>query len=127
MAMLREDHLFDADRAIAELRRESAGTDSAGVALVEMYRDVKTGHPAEAVAVFEDKLPAMRDQLGHRVADAYALAARAYHQLGRDAEAQSAFANATLLAPRVELYRRYPEVEPLEAKYQASPAPPQIG
>ena len=78
MAMLREDHLFDADRALADLRRTvaAAGVESAGLALVEIYRDVKTGHPGEAVAIFEQRLPALRDQLGHRVADAYALAAR---------------------------------------------------
>ena len=129
MAMLREDHLFDADRAIAELRRlagggaSSAGMDSAGLALVEIYRDVKTGHPDEAVAIFEEKLPLLRDQLGHRVADAYALAARAYDLLGRTTEAQDAYTRATLLAPLIELHRRYPEVEKLAGKYQASAAP----
>ena len=125
MAMLREDHLFDADRAIAELRRMSsgAGVDSGGLALVEIYRDVKTGHPDEAVAIFEDKLPALRDQLGHRVADAYALAARAYDLLGRTAEAQDAYTRATLLAPLVELHRRYPDVEKLAGRYQPASAP----
>jgi len=127
MAMLREDHLFDADRAIAELRRmgNSAGVDSGGLALVEIYRDVRTGHPDEAVAIFEDKLPVLRDQLGHRVADAYALAARAYDLLDRTAEAQDAYSRATLLAPLIELHRRYPEVEKLAGKYQPSPAPPE--
>ena len=127
MAMLREDHLFDADRAIAELRRTAAGAgiESAGLALVEIYRDVKTGHPDEAVAIFEQRLPALRDQLGHRVADAYALAARAYDLLGRTAEAQAAYAKATLLSPLPELHRRYPEVEKLAGKYQPSPAPPE--
>lgn len=125
MAMLREDHLFDADRALAELRRlsASAGTESGGLALVEIYRDVKTGHPDEAVAIFEDKLPALRDQLGHRVSDAYALAARAYDLLGRTAEAQDAYTRATLLAPLIELHRRYPEVEKLAGRYQPAPAP----
>ena len=127
MAMLREDHLFDADRAIAELRRlgGSAGVDSGGLALVEIFRDVKTGHPDEAVKIFEEKLPVLRDQLGHRVADAYALAARAYDLLGRTAEAQDAYTRATLLAPLIELHRRYPDVEKLAGKYQPSPAPPE--
>ena len=125
MAMVREDHLFDADRAIAELRRMSgaAGVDSGGLALVEIYRDVKTGHPDEAVKIFEEKLPVLRDQLGHRVADAYALAARAYDLLGRATEAQDAYARATLLAPLIELHRRYPDVEKLAGKYQPVPAP----
>jgi tetratricopeptide (TPR) repeat protein len=128
MAMLREDHLFDADRAIAECRRIAAGAsatgmDSAGLALVEIYRDVKTGHPGEAAATFEEKLPALRDQLGHRVADAYALAARAYDLLGRPAEAQDAYTRATLLAPLIELHRRYPEVEKLAGRYEPAAAP----
>jgi tetratricopeptide (TPR) repeat protein len=127
MAMLREDHLFDADRALSEVRRTvvSAGAESAGLALVEIYRDVKTGHPEEAAAIFEQRLPVMRDQLGHRVADAYALAARAYDLMGRTAEAQDAYAKATLLAPLIELHRRYPEVEKLAGRYEPAPAPPE--
>jgi len=123
MAMLHEDHLFDADRAINDLRRESP--DSAGLALVELYRDVKTGHAAEAVEIFRDRLPALRDQLGTRVADAYALAARAHDLLGQDAEAAVAFERATLLAPADELARRYPEVAPLLEKYPAARVPPE--
>jgi tetratricopeptide (TPR) repeat protein len=123
MAMLREDHLFDADRAINELRRARGREDSAGLALVEIYRDVKTGHPAEAVEIFEAKLPALRDALGHRVADAWALAARAYDLLGRRTEAQDAFTKATLLAPPAELFRRYPEVAKLAATYTPAAAP----
>lgn len=124
MTMLHEDHLFDADRAISELRRSPAA-GSAALALLEIYRDVKTGHPAEAVELFEQKLPVLRDQLGHRAADAYALVARAYDLLGREAEARTAFHNATLLAPVVELFRRYPEVRKLADSYQPAPAPPE--
>lgn len=124
MAMVHEDHLFDADRAITELRRGPAA-GSGALALLEIYRDVKTGHPAEAAELFEQKLPVLRDQLGHRAADAYALAARAYDLLGRDAEARAAFNNATLLAPVVELFRRYPEVQKLADRYQPAPAPPE--
>ena len=105
--------------------RYVAGVESAGLALVEIYRDVKTGHPDEAVAIFEQRLPVMRDQLGHRVADAYALAARAYDLLGRTAEAQDAYMKATLLSPLIELHRRYPEVEKLAGRYAPSPAPPE--
>lgn len=126
MAMLREDHLFDADRAISELRRIGPkDMDLAGLALVEIYRDVKTGHPAEAIEMFERKFAALRDQLGHRVADAYGLVARAYDLLNRPADAQAAFEKATLLAPPGELYRRYPEVEKLKGRYQPAIAPPE--
>lgn len=144
MAMLREDHLVDADRAINELRRDvSRVTDalereaqedgappqpiepptSAGLALIEMYRDVKTGHPAEAIEMFEKTLPALRKQLGHRVSDAYALTARAYDFLGKADLAQAQWEKATLLAPAVELQRRYPELSVMSQKYQPAAAP----
>jgi tetratricopeptide (TPR) repeat protein len=124
MAMLHEDHLFDADRAISELRRGPAA-QTAALALVEIYRDVKTGHPTEAIELFEGKLPSLRDELGHRVSDAYVLAARAYDLLGRQEEAGRAFRNATLLAPVGELFRRYPEVQKLSERYQPASAPPE--
>ncbi len=122
MAMLREENLFDADRAINELRR-SGPPESAAYALVELYRDVKTGHPEDAIRMFEEKLPALRDQLGHRVGDAYALAARAYDLLDRTSEAADAFRRATLLAPLVELSRRYPEVAKLAGRCEPAAAP----
>ncbi len=126
LSLLREENLLDADRAIAELRRNSRGMESAGLALVEIYRDVKTGHPAEAVEIFEQRLPAMRRQLGHRLADAWALVARAYDMLSRPADAKAAFENATLLAPVAELIRRYPEVAPLSKSYLPAAAPAEV-
>jgi tetratricopeptide (TPR) repeat protein len=126
LALLREENLLDADRAIAELRRNSRGMESAGLALVEIYRDVKTGHPAEAIEIFDQRLPALRRQLGHRLADGWALAARAYDMLGRTDEAKAAFENATLLAPLPELIRRYPEVEPLGKIYSPAVAPAEV-
>ncbi|MBC8107324.1 MAG: hypothetical protein H7Z14_12095 [Anaerolineae bacterium] len=140
MAMLREDHLVDADRAISELRRDvSRATDpsqpeaeapvSAGLSLIEMYRDVKTGHAAEAIEMFNHTLPAMRKQLGHRVADAHALAAKAYDFLGDSLNAQANWERATVLSPEIELLRRYPELSSLSSKYRAivAPAPELLG
>ena len=128
MAMLREDHLFDADRAINELRRlaDRSGQNpdaTAGLTLVEMYRDVKTGHPAEAIDLFESKLATMRDRLGHRVADAYGLVSRAYDLLDRATDARLAWARATQLAPAMELVRRYPELNACATKYETAGAP----
>lgn len=137
MAMLRQDHLFDADRAISDLRRrigrqptaEAAGDvlpqapESAGLALIEIYRDVKTGHPTEALETFRARLPVLRRQLGHRVADGWALAAKAHDLLGQEVEAQAAFENATLLSPMAELIRRYPELASLVQKYRPATAP----
>jgi tetratricopeptide (TPR) repeat protein len=133
LAMLREDHLVDADRAINDLRRrfrprrsdedEAPVDPPAALALVEIYRDVKTGHPREAIELANRRLPAMRRQLGHRVADVYALLARAHDLVGETAEAAAAYATATLLAPAVELHRRYPEVAKLAGRYGVAAAP----
>jgi hypothetical protein len=123
MAILREDRLFDADRAISELRRSPVADDSPGLALVEMYRDVKTGHHVEAIAEFRKRFVVLRDQLGHRAADAWILAAKALHLSGQTAEASAAVTNATLLAPAGELCRRYPEVSDLFATYTAAATP----
>lgn len=124
MAMLHEDQLLDADRAISELKRQGpSGVESGGLALVEIYRDVKTGHSEDAVIRFKKSLPAMKQQLGHRIADAWALVARAYDLLNQPAEAAEAFRNATLLTPPIELFRRYPEVRKLEGRYEPGYAP----
>jgi tetratricopeptide (TPR) repeat protein len=123
MAMLHEERLVDADRAIAELRRVDGSEDSAGLALVEIYRDVKTGHPGEAIEIFQAKIDNLRTQLGHRVADAWALVARAYDMVGHTNLAAAAYTNATLLAPIAELSRKYNEVAALTGKYAPATAP----
>jgi len=123
MSMLHEDRLVDADRAMADLRRGDSERQSAGLALLDIYRDVKTGHPDEAIEIFEERLPSLRDQLGHRVGDAYYLAAKAYDLLGREPEAGRAYERATLLGPLIELQRRYPEAASLSEKYQPALAP----
>jgi hypothetical protein len=126
MAMLREDHLVDADRAMSELRRGTQGRESAGLALIQLYRDVKTGHPTEAVEHFTQSLPMFRAQLGHRSGDAYALLAKAHDMLGDEAAAREAYRKATLLTAVSEMNRRYPEVAGLAAKYAPATAPAEI-
>ena len=141
MAELRSDHLHDADASLSKLKRDVARQNraapinsadsidseaddvSAGLALAEMYRDVKTGHPEEAVGIYESALPAVRRQLGHRSADAHALAAAAYLRLGRPAAAAAAYDAATRLTPAEELHRRYPEVRDAVAGLTPAVAP----
>lgn len=165
MSFLRNDQLFDADRAISDLRRgvrrakasldadiadaaadveaQTKATDNssepsdvpaivpgppdlnefAGLSLLEIYRDVKTGHPLEAIELFQKSVDGIRKQYGHRVGDAYALVSLAYDLLNRDPEAKQAFEDATLMSPLQELLRRYPEVQAVANKYSASPAP----
>ena len=126
MALLREDRLFDADRAISDLRRFPQAAESGGLALVELYRDVKTGHPAEGLEIFDKRREVIRRQLGHRVADSYVLAAKAHDLLGQTEQAKAAYESATLLSPVVELHRRYPETADLAAKYAPAPPPAEV-
>lgn len=141
--MLRADHLFDADRAINDLRRLldrggvaaemkqfdatlTHGPDPAamaGLRLLELHRDIKTGHLTEAVDHFTAELPMLRQGLGHRVAEAHALVAVALHQLNRPDEAAARYADATALAPLGELVRKYPELWPLTQAYPATLPP----
>lgn len=123
MALLREDRLFDADRAISDLRHTDQAADSAGLAILELYRDVKTGHPTEALELFTQKRDLIRRQLGHRLADALVLAAMAHDLLNQTDAARSDYESATLLAPAAELHRRYPETAVLAGKYAAAVAP----
>ncbi len=120
MSLLREEQLLDADRAMGELKRMRGDGNSAGLTLIELYRDVKTGHPAEAIEIYEKEKRMLTKHLGHRVADAHALAARAYDLLGREEEARATYRAATLLTPAIELHRRYPETAQLAPKYAAA-------
>lgn len=123
LALLREDRLLDADRAIAELRRVPAAGQIAGVGLVELYRDVKTGHPDEAIALFERRRDQFGPQLGHRAADAFALASLAYDTRGAPERAAQLWQKATLLMPVAELLRRYPELRSVADAHLPAPAP----
>lgn len=125
MMMLRDDRLVDADRAISEIRRMPGASETAAAALVELYRDVKTGHTTEAIEIFESKRDRFGPELAHRAADAHLLAAAAYLARGDEPQAAECFNNATLLAPPVELLRRYPELQHLFDKFQPAPAPPE--
>jgi len=123
MSMLQEDRLVDADRAISELRRDAGGDESAGLGLVLMYRDVKTGHSTEALDLFDKPKTSFSRQLGHRSADAHALAAVAADALGFEDDAHRHYRNATLLGSETELHRRYSEVARLAGKYPAETRP----
>jgi tetratricopeptide (TPR) repeat protein len=126
MSLLREDRLVDADRAMGELKRGDRAEESGGLALLEIYRDVKTGHAREAIEIFERKREVIRRQLVHRSADAYALVAKAYDTVGEAERAKENFEKATLLSPVIELKRRYPEIAGIEEKYGAAPLPAEV-
>lgn len=123
MALLHDDRLHDADRAIAELRRGDMAGESALLALVEIYRYVKTGNPQDALEVFRRSRRLLPGQLGVRTGDALALAARACDMLGRTDEAQALYLDATTLIPPEELCRRYPETAPLAGRCRTNRPP----
>lgn len=144
-AVLKNDHLYDADRGIVDLRRLMKQWNDrrpdflpprdglapgdhliAGVKLLEIYRDVKTGHAEEALAVFDADLPLLRAALGHRLSEAYALAALAHEQLLRPDTAAEYFAAATTLKAVSELVFAYPELRAIAAKYPFTLAPAEL-
>ena len=143
MGMLREDHLVDADKAMSDLRREvnrardevrrergneaALEVQSAGLVLLELYRDVKTRHYEEACEIFDRSIDMLRRQLGLRIADAWVLVAAARDGLGQADAARTAYENATTLAPAIELHRRYPETQALADRYAAVPWPTKAG
>ncbi|MBC7782705.1 MAG: hypothetical protein H7144_02615 [Burkholderiales bacterium] len=145
MAMLHSDHLYDADSAINELRRliDRGGVEAemrkldvdapiappeapiiAALRLVELYRDIKTGHSSEATALFENNLPLMRAGLGHRVGEAHALVAVAYDRLGNESAARQRFGEGTALQAVADLLNLYPELRTLLGKYAPTIPPP---
>ncbi|HEY0007245.1 MAG TPA: hypothetical protein VGB55_00850 [Tepidisphaeraceae bacterium] len=132
LAMLHADRLYDADCAINELRRTidrgppNIAPDplpSAALRLVEIYRDVKTGHDAEAIEHFRQNRALITQGLAHRAGEAYALVAYAYHRLGMSADATDAMTAATTLQPAADLLRTYPELRPLLDVYPPAHAP----
>ncbi len=96
------------------------------LALVELHRDVKTGHVQEAIAGFRAHIGGWTQLLSHRVADAYALVACAYDHAGDRDQAQAMYARATLLCPAGELGYRFREVASLSQRYTASAAPREV-
>ena len=77
----------------------------------------------EAIDIFTEKKSLLRDQLGHRMGDAWALIAKAYDMVGHEDSARQAYRNATLLTPVAEISRKYAEVASLTGKYTAAIAP----
>jgi len=121
--MLRQDHLVDANGALSQLRKQDPQDQSGPLAMVEIYRDVKTGHPQEAIDIFNERQKFIRHQMGHRIGDAHALIARAHDMLNQPEQAQAAFTRATMLLPGEEIRRRCPETATLFDKYQSAQSP----
>ena len=130
-AMLREDRLVDADRALGELRRQDRDIDISGhapamVALAAMYRDAVTGHCDDALRSFEKNRPAIAKQLGLRVADADALAAHSALTLGQSSRAAHLWRRATLFASPAELVHRFPPLSTTSAALAPASVPPEL-
>jgi len=118
------DQLVDFDNELSKIRRQireienpqeptATSTSTANelrceLVALELYRDVVTHHPEEAIALYEQSREKLRDTLCHRFAGPMALAAHAYRVQGDRARAGKMFADACLLMPEVELRRLYP-------------------
>lgn len=126
-ALLREDRLVDADRAITELKRSGReGHTGALLALAEAYRDVRTGHGGDLLEAHDRRRAVVASEIGTRVADLYALAAWAARRGGDIDKARQFWRRATLLGIERELVERYPELSDVARELPAEPLPPEL-
>ena len=124
MAMLREDHLFDADRAISDLRRTgrpptSGRREAGGGPPLSRLRESRRPPAEPSRSSKEAHGPRNARHASRRyalVAALRLLAARAKRVTVRTGDAPGAAA---------ERSRRYPDVQKLEAKYDPAVAPPE--
>jgi hypothetical protein len=125
-ALLRDDRLVDAHRAIGDVRKLGRDGAAGGLyALLEMYRDVRTGHTAEVIEIHTSRRSEIASALGTRVADADALVAWAHLRLGDIASAERMWRRATLLAQPADLVERYPELKEAASILIPEPVPPE--
>jgi hypothetical protein len=130
-AMLRDQRLVDADRALSELRRtdpdvELSRQGEALVVLLQLYRDAVTGHGEEALRLLDAKRGVVARQLGVRVAEADALGAHAALSVGRPDEAALLWSRATLLLTPQALLARYPQLQSTSSQLPAAPTPVEL-
>jgi hypothetical protein len=95
--------------------------------LIEIYRDIKTGHFREAIDLFDASRGLLCRGLAHRCAEPLALVAVAHDLLDEPALAGQRFAEATTLQPVGDLIGRYPEVDRVARKYAIVRPPPLAG
>ncbi|MFN4243852.1 MAG: hypothetical protein ACK4PI_11525 [Tepidisphaerales bacterium] len=128
-ALLREDRLLDADRALAELRQDPAklGDVTRGLtAVLSMVRDVMTGHPDEALETYARHRTGVMLELGSMVSRADAAAAAAAHQRGLPELAAACWRRATCLESPAELVRELPCLSDVARTYPAAEVPPEF-
>lgn len=130
-AMLREDRLVDADRALGELRRQDREVDVAGnagamVALLGIYRDAVTGHGDDALQSLNKHRATIAKHLGVRVGDADALAAHAAFGMGQADLAATLWHRATLLVSPASLVESYPPLGKTAAGLTAATIPGEL-
>lgn len=126
-ALLREDRLADADRAVTDLKKLGRdGPAGAVLALAEHYREVRTGHVAEVLEHHETRRKLIAQHFTSRVADADALAAWAAYQLGNISLAGKFWQRATTVGNVTELLERFPELSKLTSAIAPAPLPPEL-
>lgn len=109
MALLRDDRLYDADKAIGQLRQTGA-EDAPPLIMLQLYHALKTGRLDDLVEIYARRVGHLKTEMGPKAADAHAFAAAAYFQLGDAERAERCWTLATLIAPPVEWVRRFTEL-----------------
>jgi hypothetical protein len=109
MAMLKDDRLYDADKAIGQLR-QTGPSDSPPLIVLELFHALKTGRSRDLLEMYAGRRDYLKVELGPKSADAHAFAAAAFFQLGDAGRAGECWFLATVIAPPTELVGRFPEL-----------------
>lgn len=126
-AMLREDRLFDADRALTDIKKMGRdGPMGALLALSEQYRDVRTGHADDVLEKHSARRTLVAGHISTRVADLDALAAWAALRLGQRELASALWRRATTVGQASELTERYPELSSVAGELSPTPLPAEL-
>ncbi len=123
-AKFKNEELTDAIQMLDRLEKISMPLGlRAGVALVRLYQRVFMGQFEDALEDLADMRQLFRRFLSTRAGYAYALYAKAFHQLDRTDEAAAYWRDATLLVAPQRLLEAYPFVNPVQDRYAATENP----
>ena len=118
IALLKLDHLADAETVIRQLEVNAEGPGLKSlVLLARLYQQIKTGHYAEALEDEVNKCELARQGLSTKAGYAYGLLGLAHNQAGDQEQSRKYWWKATMLIKPENLVRKFPELGQLEEKF----------
>lgn len=119
--LLREGQLADAVDLVDRLEKMDLPDPlKAQVEVLALFREVVMGQAGSEIGRAPQRRELFREYLSTRAGYGYALLAAAYNHAGQPEAAQKHWHDATLLIKPDELVRRFDELKPIAARYQAT-------